>query len=139
MFALIETKGATHIAIHVPTEGSHASLPALAKMLEGNAIFINKSWREINVVTPEMSIVLGEKFVIDGDTEALVVAPSKYVIGDEFVTSTPEVLTSNRAAMAKKEAEIKRLQTELSGTKAMLEQANAQVRALTESAHVDGD
>ncbi|MFM1799063.1 MAG: hypothetical protein RLZZ117_1341, partial [Cyanobacteriota bacterium] len=34
MFALIETNGATHIAIHIPHDGADKSIPALVGMLE---------------------------------------------------------------------------------------------------------
>ena len=37
MFAVIETNGATHIAINIPMEGADRSLPALAAMLENEA------------------------------------------------------------------------------------------------------
>jgi hypothetical protein len=131
MFAIIDTKGATHIAIHIPKEGCDKSLPAIARMLESNAVFISKGWREMSVVTPVMSIALGDKFTIDNDTEAMTIAAATEVIDEGFEESTPEVLVSNRAAMAKKDAEIKRLQTELSGTKAMLDQTNERIRALT--------
>lgn len=45
MFAVIETNGATHIAIHVPHQGAEKSLPALARMLEENATFIRTGYR----------------------------------------------------------------------------------------------
>jgi hypothetical protein len=56
MFALIDTKNATHIAINIPLEGADKTIPALAGMLESNAVFIRKEWRSVATVEPEMSI-----------------------------------------------------------------------------------
>lgn len=114
MFAIINTKGANHIAIHIPHQGAEKTLPALAAMLEQNATFIQKGWREMTVVKPEMSISLGHSFNLEGDSETpdIVVAESGAVIGDDFVTYTPEVRASYAKVIAAKNKEIEQLKAE---------------------------
>lgn len=120
MFAVIETNGASHIAINIPHEGSEKSLPALARMLEQNAVFIKKGYQEVSVVAPVMSITLGNSFVVDNSDDVLVVKESGAVIGDDFVNHTPEVAVSNSKALKREKDEISRLRTELSYTKQQL-------------------
>lgn len=132
MFAIIQTNGATHIAIHVPHAGADRSLPALAAMLEQNTTFIQQGYQELKTVKPSMSISLGNEYRCENYDLELAVVESGAVIGDEFQIATPEVFASNAKALKRKEEEISRLRTELSFTKSQLEAANAQVRALTE-------
>jgi hypothetical protein len=122
MFALINTKGANHIAIHIPHEGADKTIPALVGMLEQNAVFINKGWSSIETIRPEMSIQLGNKITLENsDEELAVVAPGQAAILDEsFVYGTPEVRLSWKKAIEKKEAEIQRLRTELAHVKQQL-------------------
>lgn len=128
MFAIIETNGANHIAIHIPHEGADKSLPALAAMLEHNATFINKGWREIGVVTPKMSIILGDKFETESDDAGeLLIKASADVISEDFVIATPEAFISNKKAIAKKQEEIDRLRSELQSVKYQLDAANARL------------
>jgi len=130
MFAVIETNGANHIAIHIPHEGADKSLPALAAMLEHNATFINKGWREIGVVTPKMSIVLGDKFETESDDAGeLLIKANGAVVNDDFVVATPEVFVSNKKAIAEKQKEIDRLRSDLQNVKYQLDAANAQLSA----------
>lgn len=97
MFALIETNGATHIAIHVPHQGAEKTLPALAAMLEQNATFICKGWRELSTRKPTMSIVLGDRIKVEDSEEGeLIVAESGAVIGDDFEHATPELFLANK-------------------------------------------
>lgn len=128
MFAIIETNGANHIAIHIPKEGADKSLPALAAMLEHNATFINKGWREISVVRPTMSITLGDKIDVDSDDAGeLLIKASPEVVSDDFVIATPDVFVSNKKAIAKKQEEIDRLRSELQSVKYQLDAANARL------------
>lgn len=139
MFALIETNGATHIAIHIPKDGADKSLPALAAMLEGNATFINNGWRNTEIVRPKMSITLGDTHTFDSDeTGELTIAASSEVIGEDFVIAVPEVLISNRKAIEKKSAEIDRLRQELQNVRYQLDAANSRLTELTTD-ESDGD
>lgn len=139
MFAMIDTKGATHIAIYVPQEGAHLSLPALAGMLENNAVFIRKGWRELALCEPEMTIVLGDTIKTDESEagEIMVVTPSSAVIDNGFVIASPEVLVSNKVALAKKEETIARISTELAHVKQQLAAANERIAYLL-SQEVEG-
>lgn len=139
MFALIETKGASHIAIHIPKEGANKSLPAIAAMLEHNATFINKGWREIAIVNPAMSITLGDKIEVDdGEGGELIVKSGEDVLSDDFVIATPDVFLSNKKAMQKKQEEIDRVRSELQATKYQLDAANARIAELTGEEDVEG-
>ena len=131
MFAIIETNGASHIAIHVPHDGADKTLPALAAMLENNAVFIRKSWRELSVAKPNMSIILGDEFSAeDTETAELVISANGGVIGDDFVIASPDVFVSNKKAIDRKDAEISRLNKELSHTKAQLDMLRETVAAV---------
>lgn len=117
MFALIKTNGATEIAIHVPHQGAEKTLPALAAMLEQNATFINRGYYEANVVKPEMQIVLGNTYIMDGEKPTIEIAASGSVIGEDFVLDSPEVRISFKKAMESKDKDIERLRAELSMAK----------------------
>lgn len=135
MFVSIDTKGANHIVIHIPHEGADKSLPAIARMLEQNAVFINKGWNSASLVKPEMSIVLGDKFEVekDGD-EPIVVKESTAVLPSDFVAATPDVFVSNAKAAKKAAEDSQRLRTEVSHLNHQIESLKAQLQALTETA-----
>lgn len=132
MFAIIETKGATHIAIHVPHEGAEKSLPMLVRMLEQNAKFIQVSYNEAKPVTPEMSVKLGSSFVIEGyNHDPIMVADCDAILTEDFVRATPEVLTSNAASKKKAEEEQARMRAEITYLKSEIDRQRAQIEALT--------
>ncbi len=135
MFALIETKGATHIAINIPHDGADKTIPALVGMLENNAVFVSKGYRTLETRKPEMSIQLGDRIVMDNSDEELVIQipRSTSVLGDSFVTETPEVLISNRKAIERKDKEIERLATELAHVKQQLADLREMIRSEAES------
>lgn len=134
MFALIDTKGATHIAIHIPHEGAEKNLPALAAMLEQNAVFIRQGYQELATVEPAMQIVLGDQHRVENygvELMVLAVPRAGAVITDDFVTATPEVLTSNAKGLKAKDDELSGLRTELSFVKDELARYRAQIEAMT--------
>lgn len=132
MFATIETKGATQIVIHIPHEGADKSLPALARLLEQNAVFVKAGWHEFTTVKPEMNITLGNIHRFDGAEGELLIAESGAVIGEDFAIAAPGVFVSNAAVLKKEREEISRLRSELDHTRNQLARANEQIKALTE-------
>lgn len=135
MFAKIKTEGATHILIYIPGDAAAASLPVLAAMLESNAVFIRDGYSKYDVVEPKMEIVLGNKFTLENyEGEALTVQAGGEVIDDDFEIATPDVLTSNRKGIEKKNAEIAKLRAELAFVKSQLaeQEKAAQVAASDE-------
>ncbi len=116
MFAKIKTNGATDILIYIPAEGSEKSLPALAEMLECNAVFVQDTYSELNIVKPEMSILLGDSLEVKkgyGDDVVLKVqVPSSSKVADGFVRATPDVFISNKKQVEALEKRIQALQTE---------------------------
>ena len=134
MFAIIETNGATQIAIHVPHDGADKTLPALARMLEQNAVFIRASYSDMAIVKPTMNITLGNTHKIQHSDEELVIAEAGVVLDEDFVNASPEAFVSNAAARKKAEAEHQRLRTELSFTKDELARLRAQLEGLSEAA-----
>lgn len=132
MFAVIETNGANQILIHIPHEGSEKTLPALAAMLENNATFINKGWRELKVMKPSMSIVLGDRIETEENGEAgvLIVKADASVIGEDFAVASTEVFVSNKRSLDKKDAEISKLQKELAFVKDQLAEYKNRIEAL---------
>jgi hypothetical protein len=134
MFATIETKGATHIAIYVPHEGSEKSLPALARLLEQNAVFVNVGYNEAKTVQPSMNITLGDKFMVEGYShDPIAIASSECVLSDDFVIATPQVFTSNAVQKKKLEEEQSRLRSENTYLKSEIESLKSQLRELAES------
>lgn len=134
MFATIETKGATHIAIYIPHEGSEKSLPALARLLEQNAVFINVGYQEAKTVQPSMNITLGDKFMVEGYAhDPIAITSSECVLPDDFVAATPGVFTSNAAQKKKMEDEQTRLRSENTYLKSEIESLKAQLRELANS------
>ena len=121
MFALIETKGATHIAIYIPGNSAEESLPVLARMLEENAKFIKVAWREIDMVIPEMSIILGDKYTLK-DPEG---------VGQDFTLATPQAFLDNKKALGKKEEENSRPRKELEFKNSELSSLKEKIEALT--------
>jgi hypothetical protein len=123
MFALIHTKGATHIAINIPHDGADKTIPALVGMLENNAIFVDRCYSGVETRVPEMSIQLGNKLSFDTHDEelAIVIPSSTSVLDDSFVQESPEVRISNKRAIESRDTEINRLRTELAHTKQQLQ------------------
>jgi hypothetical protein len=132
MFVTIETNGASHIAIHIPHEGSDKSLPAIARMLEHNAVFISKGWSESKTIKPSMAITLGDKFETGDSENEILIAESGAVISEEFVAATPEVFTSNAKAIKREKDENSRLRNENTFLKQELEALKAKLSELSE-------
>lgn len=138
MFVTIETKGATHIAIYVPHEGSEKSLPMIARMLEQNAKFIQVGYQEAKPVTPAMSVTLGNSFCVEGYShDPIVVADSQAVLTEDFVTATPEIFTSNAAYKKKAEEDQKRLRSENDYLKQQIESLKAKLQELADNEITD--
>jgi hypothetical protein len=131
MFALIETKGATHIAINIPHDGADKTIPSLVGMLENNAIFVSKSYNTIETRVPEMSIQLGNKISLENsETELAIFIPdSTNILDDSFVQEAPEVWVSNAKGIKKKDDEIVRLRTELAHVKQQLTDLRESIEA----------
>lgn len=132
MFAIINTNGANHIAIHIPHQGAERSLPALAAMLEQNATFIQQGYQEMKTVKPTMSISLGDTHMLEnyGVELALVIPGADSVLDESFTIAAPEVFTSNAKGIRAKEEELSKLRTELQFVKQQLEGAKGRVEQL---------
>jgi len=133
MYAIIETKGATQIVINIPLDGAEKSLPMLAGMFEKNATFINKGWREINLVRPEITVVLGNDYHVTVDETDMVIQPSEHpnIIDNGFVLADQDVFISNRKQREALESKISSLNTELQYQKDLVAKFREQVDALT--------
>ena len=133
MFAVIDCKSANHIAINIPPEGAERSLPALAGMLERNAVFIHKGWNKAEIVEPEMKIILGEcvRYDFGEQGEFVVGSPEQRDVLDEsFALATPEIFVSNKKLIEAKDKEIARLKAELHLAYAGADASEAQVNEL---------
>ncbi len=133
MFAIIETKGATHIAIHVPHQGAEKSLPALAAMLEKSTVCLKNSYSEAELVRPDMSITLGDTYRVDGYDKEFVIAGSGAQLLEGFEFATPETMVSFAKGIKRRDEENTRLKTELSYTKQELERLKTKVQELSET------
>lgn len=132
MYAVIETNGANKIVIGIPREGAEKSLPALAAMLEKNAVFIQQGWREAKIVEPQMSITLGDSYKAENDDNPVIVAlPSDASVIDEgFEVATPDVFTSNAKAIAAVRAEVQQKNEKIQSLEVQLREANSEVLRL---------
>jgi hypothetical protein len=132
MFALIELNNATHIGIYIPSEGADKAIPALVGMLENNAVFVVQGYNRLETCKPQMSIQLGDKLSIANSDEelAIVIPSSASVLDDSFVKEAPEVKISNQKAIDRRDAEIKRLRTELEHTKQQFQDLQDATRVL---------
>lgn len=132
MFAQIKTNGATDIIIHIPHEGAEKSLPALAAMLEQNAVFIQDGYNEHKIVKPEMSILLGDRVNLRcrEDDVVVKVEDSGAILDESFIIATPQVFASNAASIKKKDEELTRLRTELSFVKSELGLRDSKIQIL---------
>lgn len=131
MFAFIDTKNATHIAINIPQQDADKTIPALVGMLESNAVFIRKNYSTLETCTPEMSIQLGDKISLENnETELAIVIPgSTSILDDSFVQETPDVRISNGKAIEKRDHEIARLRTELAHVRQQLADLRESIEA----------
>jgi sensor histidine kinase regulating citrate/malate metabolism len=137
MFAQIETNGATHIIIHVPHVGAERSLPALAAMLEQNAIFLQNGYSDRKIVEPKMSVMLGDRVDMDmrDDSVVIKVPDSGAVLDDSFVIAQPQVFVSNAKAIKERDERYQRINTELSFVKSELARYKEMVEKLTTQTH----
>ena len=131
MYALIETNGASHIAIHIPHEGAEKSLPAIAGMLENNATFFRNDYQGFTAVTPSMSIMLGDTYTNDGNNETLMIKQGGQILDESFVIATPDVSVSNKKGIERERNENTRIRTELIFVKQQLATAQQQFETLT--------
>lgn len=138
MFAIIDTKGANKIAIHIPHQGAEKTLPALAAMLEQNATFINSGYYDAVVVKPEMSIHLGDNFQFDTEKPEIVITKNASVISDDFVIDAPEVRISYKKAIEAKDKEIERFRAERDLARAERDALQARIDAMLASDIEDG-
>jgi hypothetical protein len=124
MFALIETKGATHIAVCIPRENADKSIPAIVGLFEDNTKFIQKGFSELSVCKPNITIVLGQVLTFENyQNEMVVTIPDSNTVFEGYYPLTPEVLLSNKKAIEAKDQEIKRLRAELTLTENRLARA----------------
>lgn len=133
MFAQIETNGASHIIIHVPHEGAEKSLPALAAMLEKNAVFMSIGYSETRIIEPKMSILLGDKVEMGqcrNEEVVIKVEGHSEILDDTFQIATPQVFSSNAKVIKIKDEELSKLRTELNFVKQQLQQAESHVNVL---------
>ncbi len=132
MFAVIETKGASHLVIDIPVETSSQSLPALTRMLENNCVLVKRGWREIEVVKDAaMTVVMGNTFTADQDGAVLEVrkAGAESIIGGEFVAASPEAFIDFSKARKKHDEETQRLRNEIAVLKDKVAFLEAQAEA----------
>ena len=129
MFALIETNGATHIAIHIPHNGSDLSLPALAAMLEMNAVFVNQGYSELFEVKPKMTIELSNQITVTGrDAEISIQIPANsHCLDDSFILANAEAYISNKKAIDQRDERITKLCEEIAFLKASLARLQMQL------------
>lgn len=136
MYVNINTNGATNILINIPHQGSDKSLPAMASMLEKNAVFICSGYNEIKIVEPEMTIELKDCIKFEAGSydkkQSIIIKPedSGAIINDDFVPATNEVFVSNKKAMEMFSEKNETLRKELDFLKTVISQNEAEIERL---------
>ena len=137
MFAQIKTNGAHTIAIAIPHEGAERNLPALAKMLECNAVFLSSpGWNDNKIVKPEMTIHLGQSLALESNNDEQILIRFKdtdAILSDEWKAATPDVFVSNRQTIEKLEQRLKERDSQVQLLKLQLDQANEKLKAMQDS------
>ena len=137
MFAQIKTNGAHTIAIAIPHEGAERNLPALAKMLECNAVFLSSpGWNDNKIVKPEMTIHLGQSLALESNNDEQILIRFKdtdAILSDEWKAATPDVFVSNRQTIEKLEQRLKERDSQVQLLKLQLDQANEKLEAMQDS------
>lgn len=127
MFALIDTKNATHIAIHIPAKGADKSLPALINMLEHNAVFIRRTYHSFEEVVAETSITLGNKLRIDSYDAELVIQEAGLEFEESFEPLTPELVVNHSKMVKRNDETIKIKNDEITVLKAQWSAATSRL------------
>jgi hypothetical protein len=141
MFAEIKTNGAHTIVIAIPREGADKTLPALARMLENNAVFFSSpSWRDNNIVQPNMTIHLGDSYQFENRDEKFLVQlqDCAAIISEDWQAATPNVLVSNREAIDKLEKRLEERNNQVQLLKLQLDEANEKLQAMQAEQEDDG-
>ncbi len=115
MIILIETNGATHIAINVPAAEAPKALPALVNLFEKNALFYKSGWRELEEVKPKTNILLGNVIEFGREEQEVVLKTDEVsaFLSEDFEALTPELFLSSKKAIAKQEEELRSLKRKL--------------------------
>jgi len=102
-------------------------LPALAAMLEQNAVFIRSDYSQTIKVEPKMTIHLKDTVEISGrEIEVAIVVPaSRQTLSDDFVLATSEAYISNKKTFEQSQEKISKLTSEVAFLKASLERLQA--------------
>ena len=140
MFAKIKTNGASEIIINIPLDGAEKSLPALAAMLEQNAIFIQRGYRDIKQVHPDTTFHLGDSIKAEEGSEAeviITIPQSTKVLDDSFMIASPEAFISCAKAIAKRDEEIQKVKTENTFYKSENERLKEQLKALIDNQPIE--
>ena len=138
MFALINTGGANHIAINIPTDGSEKSLPMLVNMFEHNAKFINKSWSTMEECKPVITISLGDQITIEGQEAIMQVQTNGHVVSEGFELATPEVYISNAKGLKSRDKTIENLRAEVQALKYQIAQLNEKLEIAQQDTESNG-
>jgi hypothetical protein len=130
MFIQVELKNSQKILISVPAAGAEKSLPQIIKLFENNAIFL-EGYNEFKQYKPEITITLGSTYEHKsyGQDNLVISAPDSFdTIDESFLIATPELYISNKADLAKKDAEIAKLNDRVK----LLELEKAQIKEHSE-------
>lgn len=125
MFALIDTKDASEIAIYIPSDDNCSeSLKQLTLMLEHNATFYKNKYQSFEIVNPQMSVTLGDKHEFSSGYESMevTVASNDHVLDPHFSIDTAQVKASYAKAQSAFTQKNQRLQKEIASLKFEIEQ-----------------
>lgn len=124
MFALIDTKDASEIAIYIPSDDNCSeSLKQLTLMLEHNATFYKVGYQSFEIVKPKISLILGNKHEFESGYESVevTVASNDHLLDKHFSIDTAQVKASYDKAKRSFAERNERLQKEVASLKLEIE------------------
>ena len=141
MFAHIKTS-ANEIAIYVPDDSAATSLPQLTKMLQHNCLFFRRSWREFEIVEPEMTIVLDNKLKFESssdspDVVAIPAADTDKLIDESFEIADSIAIAKFKEIYKVKEKEISELKEKIQKQELLIEVLQEELDGHKEANKID--
>lgn len=107
----------------MPAEDCEKSLPAIVRMFENNAVFMENTYYSKKLIEPTINVRLSDCYKLESSGDQVVEVrskPTSPVMHDEMMPFTPQLFLSNKEALEKyqkqlsdKNAEVQVLKSQL--------------------------
>ena len=117
MYIVIESADVNKILVAVPKNSSPNQMQGIINLFEKNAVFVQDNYAGQKILSPKITVFLGDKFECGSEHKLLVTLENENGIPEGFVSASPEVFVSNKEELLKKTKRIYALEAELSVAK----------------------